>query len=441
MDTQNRRSTIMRNFDMYRDYTEEKVNAGIEANRKGYAFLHVVDAQGNPVPGARVTVEQKTHAFRYGANLFMLDELETPEKNAIYKQRFAEAFNMATLPFYWDTLEPEKGQPRFAADSDKIYRRPPIDLCIDYCKEHGIEPREHALAYQHFFPPWLHGKSNAEVKREYERRCAEIAERYADKIPTIEVTNEMFWKKYEVDFYKDPDYVAWCFKTAEKYFPNNKLGINEWSAIWEGDLEHELYLMVIENALLKGARIDAVGLQFHMFFPREEEAARTAKYYDPTELFRTMDAYARFHRPMQITEVTVPAYSNDPEDEALQAEILEKLYGIWFSYPNIEQIVYWNLVDGYAAFAPQGDMTAGENYYYGGLLRFDMTPKPAYHAIRRLFGEKWHTHADLVTDDAGAAAFKGFYGDYEAVITVDGKEIRRTLSLEKGASGKITVTL
>ena len=65
-----------------------------------------------------------------------------------------------------------------------------------------------------------------------------------------------------------------------------------------------------------------------------------------------------------MTEVTIPAYSNSEEDEALQAEIIEKLYSIWFSHSNMEQIIYWNLVDGYAAFAPQGDMTAGENYYY-----------------------------------------------------------------------------
>jgi hypothetical protein len=44
----------------------------------------------------------------------MLDELETEEKNEKYKKYFAELFNMATLPFYWDTLEPEKGKPRYA---------------------------------------------------------------------------------------------------------------------------------------------------------------------------------------------------------------------------------------------------------------------------------------------------------------------------------------
>ena len=106
-----------------------------------------------------------------------------------------------------------------------------------------------------------------------------------------------------------------------------------------------------------------------------------------------MDLYARFGKPMQITEVTVPAYSNDAEDEAIQAELIKYLYSIWFSHPNVEQIVYWNVVDGYAHLwdtdpikiaASQGNMAIGENYYYGGLLRFDMTPKPAYYTIKNL---------------------------------------------------------
>lgn len=41
---------------------------------------------------------------------------------------------------------------------------------------------------------------------------------------------------------------------------------------------------------------------------------------------------------------------NSAEDEALQAEVLEKLFTIWFSHPAMEAAIYWNLMDGYAAF-------------------------------------------------------------------------------------------
>ena len=155
-------------FDEQRDVWGKRAAEGIEANRKGDMRITVRDAKGCPVKGAQVKVEQKNHAFRFGANLFMLDELETEEKNEKYKQYFANLLNMATVPFYWDTLEPEEGKPRYAKDSPKIYRRPAIDLCIEFCEKHGIEPREHALAYDRFFPEWLKKRSIPEVKKALE---------------------------------------------------------------------------------------------------------------------------------------------------------------------------------------------------------------------------------------------------------------------------------
>ena len=44
---------------------------------------------------------------------------------------FYRYFNLATVPFYWNTLEPEYGKPRYAKDSVKIYRRPAPDLCME----------------------------------------------------------------------------------------------------------------------------------------------------------------------------------------------------------------------------------------------------------------------------------------------------------------------
>lgn len=143
---------------------------------------------------------------------------------------------------------------------------------------------------------------------------------------------------------------------------------------------------------------------------------------------------------IQVTEVTVPAYSNDPEDEELQADIIEKLYSIWFSHPNMEQIIYWNLVDGYAAFAPLGDMTAGENYYYGGLVRHDLTPKPALKRIQHLFKEKWITNTSFSVKD-GFGSFKGFYGKYKLNIKVGDKEYEREIDLSKKSSAQFDITL
>ena len=439
----NDRRKVLDLFDEQEASWKQRVAEGIERYRKGDGRITVVDKEGKAVPNAKIKVKQKNHEFRFGANIFMLDELETEEKNEKYKKYFAETFNMATLPFYWDTLEPERGKPRYAKDSPKVYRRPAPDLCVEFCEQNGIEPREHALAYDHLFPNWLKDYSVDEVKKELERRYAEISERYADKIRTIEVTNEMEWRQGVTSFYDEPNYIEWCFKLAEKYFPNNQLGINEHQGLaWKDRCRFtDKYYSYIEANMLKGARIDAIGMQFHLFNRRENEYENSREMLNPECLYKHMDLYATFGKPLQITEVTVPAYSPDAEDEAVQAEILEKLYSIWFSHPSVEQIIYWNLVDGYAFRAEPGDMTVGENYYYGGLIRFDMTPKPAYFKLRELLYERWHTEEELVTDENGNAEFRGFFGDYDVEIeTVSGVKTK-TVKLSKQGDGSFAITV
>lgn len=429
-------------FEEQRDFINEKVSFGIENYRKGNKKIMVVNKNGSPVVGARIKLNQKSHDFRFGANLFMLDELETEEKNEKYKKYFSDLFNMATLPFYWSDLEPERGKPRYDKDSPKVYRRPAPDLCIEFCEKHGIEPREHALAYDAFFPKWLYDASVDEIKEALEKRFAEIAARYAHKIPTIEVTNEMMWTTRKTKFYDEPEYVEWCFKLAEKYFPNNQLVINEHpAACWKDRCRvTDSYYAYTEAAMLKGARIDSIGMQYHLFYRREDIYEKTRLYLNPESLYRHMDLYSNLGKPLQITEITVPSHSWEAEDEALQAEIIEKLYSVWFSHPNVEQIIYWNFIDGYAHFwdpdpakirASQGNMSLGENCYYGGLLRFDLSPKPAYMKIKELLTERWHTEAEAVTDENGYAEFRGFFGDYNAEIVTESSRFESEISHSK----------
>ena len=374
----NRREEVLRPFVEQADYLNERVSTGIEMNRKGWAELSFVDREGKPVKGVTVEARQATHDFKTGANLFMLEELETPEKNAEYKRLFADAFNLATLPFYWRDLEPEQGKPRFAKDSPKVYRRPAPDLCLEYCEANGIEPKCHCLNYDQWSPDWLANEVPV-IRQALVKRFTELSERYSKRIPSWEVTNETLFLNARTVNFHTPDLVEWSFHTADRLFPNNRLIINEAHCnIWDVFLgTRSAYYMQIQRALSQGCRIDTIGMQYHMFYRAEEEAKKTAIFYSPEHMYKVLDQYADFQIPLQITELTIPAYHWTEEDEDIQAEILKNIYSMWFSHPAMSGIIYWNLVDGYAAFAPQGDMTSGENYYHGGLVRFDFTPKRA----------------------------------------------------------------
>lgn len=433
-----RMETVLKPFETAKDWVEPRVAEGIEKNRKANAEIEVVDKDGNPVSDVTVRYNLKKHAFLHGANCFMLDELETPEKNASYKESFRKVFNEATVPFYWCDLEPEKGKPRFAKDSPKVYRRPAPDLCVEYCEHSNITPKLHCLNYDQFTPRWVNNADVAEVKRELENRIRLIAERYRDRIHCMEVINETLcgWTDDEIRhstaFFSEDDLISWSFDTARKYLPQNELIINEatesaWT-VTRG--ERSWYAMSILDAQRRGAKIDGIGMQYHMFYRREDEAEKILPLYDPKRLFAVMDFYDKhFHLPLQVTEVTIPAYSNSAEDEELQAKVIENLYSIWFSHPAMEAVIYWNLVDGYAYRAEPGDMSAGENYFYGGLMRFDFTKKPAYDMIDELFNHRWHTEGSVRTGADGKADFRGFKGDYEIVLEKNGQRVKHTCTV------------
>ena len=99
------------------------VYIGIDVGGTGIQ-IGVVDENGNPVKGAVIEAKETKQDFKFGANTFMIDELETEEKNEIFKKKFPELFNLGTIPFYWMDLEPEEGRRR----CDTIYEHDPEEV-------------------------------------------------------------------------------------------------------------------------------------------------------------------------------------------------------------------------------------------------------------------------------------------------------------------------
>ena len=85
-------------------------------------------------------------------------------------------------------------------------------------------------------------------------------------------------------------------------------------------------------------------------------------------------------------------------------------------------------------------MSAGENRYYGGLCRFDMSEKPAYKVLKNLVNKEWHTSASLKAIN-GKVKFRGFYGDYKLKIFAGDKEMPLDFKLSEGKTNEITINL
>ena len=417
-----------------------RIAEDIEKYRKGYCKLRFTDKNGKPISNKKITVNQVKHDFRYGANIFMLDEFENDEVNKRYRDTFKKYFNSATVPFYWDGIEPEKNKTRYDKNSKKIYRRPPTDLCMEYCEENGINPKLHCLVYEAFVPDWVPKNDIGKMEELYEERFRQISERYSRRMFEFEVINETlllpFVEKKSIIGKKD-DVVEWAFKLAEKHFPNDKLVINDnvsttltnpganpiCNIAKYGTLA--FYYLLAENSILKGCKIDTIGLQHHCMVgvdsTTQEEYDKSVKkgsdMFSPSNILKGLDTVEKLGKPIEITEITIPTFGETEEFENIQADLLEMLYTSLFSHKSVETVVYWNLPDNCAYSSSE---TWNENRCRGGLFHKDMTPKKSAERLYYLFNKKWHTDLELTTDENGYVEFKGFYGDYD--IEIDGKK-------------------
>src|SRR5437667_43658 len=102
--------------------------ARIEQYRKADAIVLVEDGHGEPIPGARIKVEQLGHSFLFGCNAFPLLQQTSVNREELYQREFAALFNYATLGFYWSAYEREKGQTSQAR----------ITKQAQWCRGHGI---------------------------------------------------------------------------------------------------------------------------------------------------------------------------------------------------------------------------------------------------------------------------------------------------------------
>jgi GH35 family endo-1,4-beta-xylanase len=407
---------ILQSFIENKEILEKRNAEGIEKYRKG-DFTLKFTTEGKK----KVTVKQIKHKFLFGCNAFMLNSFEKAEKEVIYKEKFTKLFNQAVVPFYWRDLEPEEGKLRFDKDSENIYRRPAPDLVLDFCKEYAIEPKGHCLLWDLVLPKWFKNYNEEEKKEKIERRFKEIAERYADKIPSFDIVNESASNYNHGRKVLFEDYEEFGLKLGAKYFPNNRKILNETNgAIWRGGFLQHKYMpfnMQLKDFLRRGLPFDEIGLQYHIFAKVEEltEWPTYPGFIDVANHLEVLEFYDGYDLPMHISEITIPAYWGKNEvNEEIQAKLVENLYSTWFATKNMKSIVWWNLVDGYGGSAPLGS-NEGENVYGGGLLRFDMSEKPSYQVIDRLINHEWNTSFEKETQE-DELSFRGFFGEYEITV-------------------------
>ena len=426
------------------------IDARIERHRKADA------AADGFLPGSSVRVEQVTHGFRFGAHIFNFDQLGRKDWNDLYKSTFTNLLNAATVAYYWGSYEPVRGSFRHAAGPrdnaafwDSVaslspkekyerfveYRRPAPDPILDFCAANGIDVHGHAMIYRIAQPDWVAGAapSDAEQIDLYRAHIRELAEHVGTRVSQWDVVNESVRRDAPVEAPDDTvfwgpnpprpvpaGYTLACYDEAAKRLPKGvRATINEACVI------DDVYLAFVKSLLDRGAKIDTVGLQFHIFNAKEmlglakgEHKGRRGYCYSPERILQTLAKADRLGRPIHISEITVPAPEESAWGEAVQAEALRDLYRLWFSWPSVNRITYWNLVD----------FTYHKESLSSGFYARDMRKKAVWHAMDKLLNEEWKTRVTVTADAAGRIAFRGFRGTYRLVGTgADGKRVERRI--------------
>lgn len=432
--------------------------------------------------GTEVQVEQLTHDFFFGANIFNFNQLGTAECNRKYRQLFGTLFNSATIPFYWKKFEMEPGQPRFQAEQrdteeywnavaepkrEPHWRRPATDPIVAFCESQGIRLHGHPIIWGNrtwHHPEWLFdqfcpasekeailqlGKEGLaklapaeiaalapvftrELRRLFEKRVVELAEHYGDRIHSWDVVNES-----ATDYARGAmiagdaickshyglmpgDYTYHAFQTVDRVFPKSVvLNINDY-------LNNEKYAEQAKDLRARGCRINVLGSQMHLFNPQQcLDIADGKPLLTPDSIWRQMEILATVGLPIHLSEITITSPGNDERGKAIQAVIARNLYRLWFSIEPMMGITWWNVVD---------DCGAPGEPAISGLCHRDLQPKPSFHALNDLINHQWKTRTAVQAGADGTVAFRGFRGRYRLSWTdADGKMRQAEVHLGGGA--------
>ena len=199
-------------WEVWNPAEQSKIDSDIERYRKADVSVSI-----SAPAGTQVRVEQLSHAFYFGAQIFNFNQLGTPERNRRYREIFGTVFNSATVAFYWSNFEPLPNCVRFRPvyeDSEAFWnqcadpeqqphwRRPATDGPVNWCRSRGVRVHGHPLVYLAGNTPiWLYGQFFPQVER--------------DRVGFPEVQPDLFLKSF--DDWKREKYLPWYRSVRSNY--------------------------------------------------------------------------------------------------------------------------------------------------------------------------------------------------------------------------------
>lgn len=394
----------------------------IEANRKADLQVNVVDAVGNPLPGAMVSVTQQRHEFGFGSAVQARLLGENQQANSTYQAKAAELFNVATVEnnFKWPAWEGNWGS---------NFSRQTADRALDWIESQGIEARGHVMVWPGAdnLPNSLQSLINqsslspAEQQQLRDRIAAHIADLGAftdgritawDAVNEPRANNDVMRLLDEGD-----DAMATWFEQARAATPGARLFLNEYDILASGgatnSANQQLLASQAQAILDAGAPIDGVGLQGHF---------NEGNLSGPEQLWAIVDRYTDMGLDVQVTE-----FDFGTSDEELQAAYLRDFFTAMFAHEGVDALIQWGFWED-AHFDAQR-----------ALFRSDWSIKPAGQAYLDLVFDAWWTDESIAADAEGEATVRVFKGEHEVSASYGGEQAASEASISE--DGTLTITL
>lgn len=366
--------------------------------------VRLVDREtGEPLDEAEVTAEQLSHEFTFGGNLFAWGQFPDAEDERRYREQFARLFNTAVVPMYWSLIEPVEGQADYTRDRHGL---PGPELMIHWCRSQGLRVEASPILAAGLYPPWLAGKSPEDTQRLVEQHVRQTVERFKGQVDVWELCSEAA-----------PSFTV----NKQKVLVTQVVGwAREADAQAEVRLSHSAPYALLTAWQNNGKEpFGLTGVEWNV---RQARGAMSMADFESQ-----LDRFRGYKCPVWLSRVMIPGPARSEE---LQAEQVEMFYRTAFAHPLVRGITWWDLSDRFAqAGAP------------GGLLRADLSPKPAYYALDRLINKQWRTSAQGTADERGRFTLRAYFGRYRLRVAPSDGRPPAVWDLDLSSDGARTLEL
>lgn len=290
-------------------------------------------------------------------------------------RRLGDGFDSVRIPFTWRDIQPEEQR----TDYDTA------DAWVKACAESKLAIRGGPLLNfgVRSVPDWMYIWENDyeaifDFAREHVRRTVQ---RYGRQITSWTVASGLHAENvFAFNFEQIMDLTRMAAAITKQHSARAPIILDitqPWGEYYARNPRTIPPLLYADMAVQSGISFDAFGLQFLFGIASPGYHLR-----DMFQISSMIDRLANLGKPLHITALAVPSANPDGENggrwhgewsDETQAEWLAQFCEIALSKPYVESVCMQSLADGISDGLPQG-----------GVLREDLTPKPAFTRLGEL---------------------------------------------------------